>query len=239
MDPDLERYLNERGIPYRALEEVGAEYRDGSIRWPRYSIDLSQVLGWKCRDLESGRFYGDPSGIPHSGTAPLIACRSFPSNTGAMICEGESDTMRLACTSLPATYNSDVICIPGATAFPAEWVPLLRGYDRVAVFADSDDAGMALPNRLASLVPGVRRVVLPAGHDVCSFLQGVGAEEDLRSLYQIAPLHVAPPAKLRVMNLQWDDAASSDYRDKLTRIICEDVTLHRRGNEMMGLCPFH
>lgn len=238
MDPVLERYLNDRAIPERALGLCGAVFSDGALRWPRYGISGGPLLGWKCRDLSTGRFWGDPSGIRHSETDPLRICTEV-SATGAMICEGESDTMRLACTSLPAMYDSDVICIPGANSMPAEWVPLLRRYERVHVFADGDEAGKALPDRLASLVPGVRRVVLPSGHDVCSFLQGIGTEEDLRQLYLCAPLHVASPSPLRRTNWEWDDAGSRDHRDKLVRIVCEDVTLHRRGSEMVGLCPFH
>lgn len=157
-----------------------------------------------------------------------------------MICEGESDTMRLACTDLPGLYSSDVICIPGASAFPAEWVPLLREYDRVHVFADADDAGRALPNRLAQLVPGVRLVRLPDGEDVCSFLLH-HTEEDLARLYSIAALYIAPKERIRTTNLNWDDAAGTEYRDKLVRILISDgVELKKAGlREFKGLCPFH
>lgn len=146
--------------------------------------------------------------------------------------------MRLACTHVPARYSADVVCIPGATAFPPEWVPLLREYEHVWVFADSDEPGLALPNRLASLVPGVRRIVLPDGYDVCSFLLEHD-EDDLALLVEVAPVHVPPPAPIRAHNLVWDDAASRDHRDKLARIVSEDVALRPKGNEFVGLCPFH
>jgi DNA primase len=157
-----------------------------------------------------------------------------------MICEGESDTMRLAESSLPQTYGADVICIPGASSFPAEWVPLLRRYDTVHVFADADEAGRTLPERLAQLVPGVRVVRLPSGEDVCSFLLS-HSEEDLRRLYDIAPLHVSSSSqRVRRLGWTWDDAGSSEHRDKLTRIILKDgVSLRPAGDEMIGLCPFH
>lgn len=240
MDPDLERYLNERGIPERALELCGAVCKDGVLRWPRYGNHGGRLLGWKCRDLDTGRFWGDPAGISHGDTEPLVI-RNQMSASGAMICEGESDTMRLACTNLPTTYASDVVCIPGANAFPAEWVQMLRGYQYVHVFADADEAGAALPNRLSQLVPGVRVVRLPRGRDVCSFLLE-HTEADLVRLYDIAPLHVAPdPGPLRRQAFSWDDAGARDHRDKLVRIILQDgVELRRRGHtEYVASCPFH
>ena len=238
MDQVLERWLNERGIPHTAITLAGLDYSEGVLRFPRHDLDDGALLGWKCRDLSSGRFWGDPGGIPHSRTRPYAVYSSI-SSSGAMICEGESDTMRLACTDLPSMYDSDVICIPGANAFPAEWVPLLRGYDRLVVFADADEAGRALPDRLSGLVPGVRIVTLPHGHDVCSFLNGVGTEQDLRTLYDIAPLHLVAPAPIRKLNWEWDDAGSRDHRHKLVSIVCKDIVLKRRGPEMVGLCPFH
>lgn len=237
MDPDLERYLNERGIPERALGLVEATYEGGNLRFPRYGRESGALLGWKCRDLRSGRFFGVPAGIRHADTRPLTVRHSLEAS-GAMICEGESDTMRLACTDLPGLYDSDVICIPGANAFPSEWVPSLRKYERVHVFADADEAGAALPNKLAGLVPGVQVVRLPRGDDVCSFLNQ-HTEEDLLRLYLIAPLHVAPAQPLRRSNWQWDDAGAAEHRDKLTRVVSQDVELRRRGSEMIGLCPFH
>jgi DNA primase len=240
MDPELKKWLDDRGLEESTIEKVGAEYSSGVLRWPRRSSDGSQILGWKCRDLLSGRFFGDPSGIAHNETAPLIACQAFPSNSGAMICEGESDFMRVAQSSLPATYCCDVICIPGASSFPAEWVPILRRYDSIHVFADADVAGQALPNRIGQLIPGVRVVRLPEGEDVCSFLLQ-HSEEDLRRLYEIAPLHISPMGSgIRKTSWTWDDSASAEHRDKLTRVILADgVLLRPRGNEMVGLCPFH
>lgn len=239
MDPVLKEWLNERGIPAVALEIAGCRYDAGVLSWPRYRLSGGEIAGWKHRDLRNGRFWGSPAGISHADTQPLCIKDVVPAS-GVMICEGESDAMRLACTDLPGLYSCDVMCIPGATAFPANWAPLLREYDRVHVFADADDAGRALPDRLANLVPGTRCVRLPDGHDVCSFLLE-HSEEDLTRLYTIAPLHVAEPAPIRRQNFQWDDAAARDHRDKLVRIILADgVRLQRRGaNEFVGLCPFH
>ncbi len=243
MDPVLEGWLNDRGIDGRILTLAGCEYEKGVLRFPRYSIDTGELLGWKCRDLDSGRFWGHPSGVSHSATRPLILNSDADSeihSRGAMICEGESDTMRLAQSSLPNTYASDVICIPGATACPSEWMPILRKYSSVHVFADADTAGQQLPDRLAHLVPGVRVVRLPQSHDVCSFLLE-HTEDDLRKLYDIAPIHVPKPGPIKTVGLVWDNAGSDEHRDKLIRVIVESGVVLRRagGNEFKGLCPFH
>lgn len=155
-----------------------------------------------------------------------------------MICEGETDTMRLAQSDIPDLVNATVWCAPGATAFPSEWAAGLRRFDEVVVFADGDEAGIKLADRVASLVPGTKMLKMPEGEDVCSFLLKHD-ELDLLKLYQIAPVHVPPAGKIRRQNMDWDDAASRDHRDKLTRIVMLDVHLRRRGAELVGLCPFH
>lgn len=236
MDTILRKWCDERGIEAEVLSRMHVEYDQGVLKFPRRSLDNSELLGWKCRDLRSGRWYGQPSGINHGDTFPFSSINS--DNTRLMICEGESDTVRLVQSTLPQTCSSDVICIPGANAFPAEWLPFLREYEQVAVFADGDDAGAQLPNRISSLLPGVRIVRLPDGEDVCSFLLQ-HEEWDLAKLYEIASLHIAPPAPIRKQNFVWDDAGSDQHRSKLVRIVLEDVVLRRRGSEFVGSCPFH
>jgi hypothetical protein len=84
----------------------------------------------------------------------------------------------------------------------------------------------------------VRRIVLPTDEDVCSFLLQ-HSEDDLGTLIKVAPIHVGPPAPIRRSSWDWDTAGSSDHRDKLVRIVSEDIQLRPRSGEFVGLCPFH
>lgn len=146
--------------------------------------------------------------------------------------------MRLAQSSVPGRYSSDVMCVPGTNAFQDVWLPFIRSYDRIVVFADGDDAGQHLPNKIASLVPGVRCVRMPQGDDVCSFLLK-NTDDDLAALVESAPLHLVAQ-KIRRTNWEWNDAASSEHRDKLLRVVSKDVHLTKRGHdEFAGKCPFH
>lgn len=130
------------------------------------------------------------------------------------------------------------MCVPGTNAFQDVWIPLIRSYERVLIFADGDDAGMHLPNKIASLVPGVRCVQMPRGHDVCSFLTSM-SEDDMIPLIESAPMHLVVQ-KVRRSNWDWQDAASSDHRNKLLRVVTKDVHLTKRGtHEFAGRCPFH
>lgn len=146
--------------------------------------------------------------------------------------------MRLAGSSIPSRFSSDVMCVPGTNSFQDVWLPFIRQYERIVVMADGDDAGLALPNKVASLVPGTRCAQLPRGDDVCSFLLR-NSEEDLIAIIESAPLWLVKQ-QIRRTNWDWNDAASNEHRDKLLRVVSKDVTLRKRSkDEFVGLCPFH
>lgn len=243
----MEEFLGRRGLDRSALDLVGARWEPdtGRILFPRLGREESDVVpqssvaivGWKVRDLNRDDHFNIPGGIPGSHTWPLLVRDVLPA-TGLFICEGETDTMRLASSSLPSRYSSDVMCVPGTNAFQDVWLSFIRSYERIIVMADGDDAGKHLPNKVASLVPGTRCVNLPVGDDVCSFLLK-NSEEDLAMLIDSAPLHLVAQ-KIRRTNWEWTDAAASDHRDKLLRVVSKDVHLTKRGpDEFSGRCPFH
>lgn len=242
----LTEFLGRRGLDGIALDRIGARWESdsGRILYPRYGRrpehsvppDEVEIVGWKVRDLAHDKQFNTPAGIPHNATWPLIIRDVFPASM-LLVCEGETDTMRIGQSGLLGRFYADVMCVPGANAFPSEWVAFVRSYERVIVIRDGDDAGMALPNKIASMVPGTRCVNMPAGHDVCSFLQA-HSEDDLATLIEIAPL-IITQQKIRRENWDWQDSAARDHRDKLTRIVAQDVQMRRRGKEFIGLCPFH
>lgn len=247
MDLLLEEFLGRRGLDRSHLDLVGAQWEasTGRILFPRYGRDPSDqlpqrevpVVGWKVRDLLRDQHFNTPAGISGSDTWPLLARISVEAS-GLFVCEGETDTMRLAGSSLPERFSSDVMCAPGTNSFQDVWLPFLRQYETVIVMADGDSAGLDLPNKIASLVPGTRCAQMPQGDDVCSFLMR-NSDEDLAAMISSAPLHLVKQS-VRRTNWEWDDAASDQHRDKLLRVVSKDVMLSKRGaDEFVGLCPFH
>lgn len=243
----LEEFLGRRGLDRSALDLVGARWEPdhGRLLYPRLGRGEGDVLpqgnveivGWKVRDLNRDVHFNAPPGIPAGLTWPLLVRGVLPAS-GLFICEGETDTMRLSMSDIPQWSSSDVMCVPGTNAFQDAWIPFIRTYERIVVLADGDDAGMNLPNKVASLVPGARCAQLPPGHDVCSFLLA-HPQDDLWALIQSAPLHLVKQAIKRT-NWDWHDAASSDHRDKLLRVVSKDVHLTKRSSdEFVGKCPFH
>lgn len=243
----LMEFMGRRGLEQVALDRVGARWSADSacLYFPRYGREEGDavpplevvVVGWKVRDLARDQHFNHPSGISARHTWPLLVRDVLPAS-GLLICEGETDTMRMAQSSLPSRFSSDVMCIPGASSFCNEWLAFLRTYDRVVILPDGDDAGALLPETVAALLPGVRSVTMPSGHDVCSFLME-HTEDDLGMLIESAPLYMSRK-KIYRKDWKWDDAGSNAHRSKLIRLVAQEVELRPAGpNEFKGKCPFH
>lgn len=246
MDLLLTEFLGRRGIEPDTLKLGGVIWNGdaGHLMFPRFGRDEEHdlppdtvaIVGWKVRDLFSEKHFNSPRDISHQRTWPLMIRDPLPASN-LFIHEGETDWLRMGQSRIAWRFNADVMCVPGSSAFPAEWASLVRTYSKVWIFGDGDDAGMLLPNRIASLVPGVRSVQMPEGEDVCSFLNH-NSEDDLIPLIESAPLHLTKQ-KLRRENWTWSTGQADEHRSKLVRVVSKDVRLSQRGKELVGLCPFH
>lgn len=89
------------------------------------------------------------------------------------IAEGEIDALALAqgC-GIPA------VGVPGSDSWKKKphWRVCFEGYDNVWVFADPDEAGEKLVNRICNEVANASPVRLPAGEDVSECFRKYGAE---------------------------------------------------------------
>jgi len=107
---------------------------------------------------------------------PGVQTRTF--NTRAIaqasdtlhITEGEIDAMSLAAAGFHA------VGIPGVNALPKHFARMVAGFSKLTLWADGDDAGRGLAERLARTVPTVRILVMRSGHDVNSILVEGGAD---------------------------------------------------------------
>lgn len=102
----------------------------------------------------------------------LYGVRSFDDATDWIgVTEGELDSLILRQIGIPA------VAIPGAENWQDWWPNVFEDLSRIYVFADGDDAGKKLYERLRDkLNMPVLRVKLPAGEDVNSTYLKYGAE---------------------------------------------------------------
>lgn len=102
----------------------------------------------------------------------LYGVRSFDDASDWIgVTEGELDSLVLRQIGIPA------ISIPGAQNWEDWWPNVFEDLSRIYVFADADDAGMKLYERLRDkLSMPVLRVKLPAGEDVNSTYLKYGAD---------------------------------------------------------------
>lgn len=197
------------------------------------------MVGYKCRSLATGHQWNEPGGVSHGEVYPFCwSDREQERADELWIEEGESDLMALVCQQ-PLPRHVDLMSVPGANAFPPEWVELIERYGRIVVWADNDAAGRKLAERICSLVPRARRALLPAAcNDVTEFLQDFGSVEDM-VLLAAAAVPVPTTEPLRRFGWKWEAKEGGEYDTLLVPVVARDVELKRKGKELVGLCPFH
>jgi len=102
----------------------------------------------------------------------LYGVRSFDDAADWIgVCEGELDSLILRQIGIPA------ISIPGAGNWEDHWINVFEDLSRIYVFADADEAGRKLYERLKDkLSMPVLKVRLPKGEDVNSTYVKYGAQ---------------------------------------------------------------
>lgn len=90
------------------------------------------------------------------------------------LCEGELDAVILNRIGLPA------VAVPGVNAWRAHHRRMLAGFSKVWVWADPDDAGADLANRVTRALRSAKAVRLRGGDVTDTYLRGGAA--DLRAL---------------------------------------------------------
>lgn len=236
----LRQWIVNRGLEplafWQAMQDTGVQWDPTSnvLSYPRTGRDGSRV-GWKRRSLETGKQWNDPAGVSHGSTIPFGL---LDEDAGELwVTEGESDLLAIACQR-PLPIAVSLIAVPGANAFPPEWVELIENMARIVVFPDNDAAGKEFVDRMASLVPTSRFVQLPEGcNDVTDFLK----EHDVEDLVQLsrAASHRPAPPVIRRFGWKWEGKEASEFNAIMVEVIARDVVLKRKGKELVGLCPFH
>jgi hypothetical protein len=160
-----------KGLSTRTLEEaLVAHSEDGLVRIP-YRTLTGEVHNVRVF-APSGRCWWERRGlelIPFG----LETLRDSPHDRGLLIAEGESDALALR-RHFGAGFGYDVLGVPGARTWRADWARFCEPYAVGYVFGDGDEAGRAFAAAVQRDVPQVRVVRMPDGEDVRSLVQREG-----------------------------------------------------------------
>lgn len=124
-----------------------------------------------CKDEGHGKYLKMPKWNPDM-PSDLYGVRSFDDATDWIgVCEGELDSLVLRQIGIPS------VAIPGASNWEEHWSNVFEDLSRIYVFADADEAGKKLYERLRDkLSMPVLKVRLPKGEDVNSTYVKYGAQ---------------------------------------------------------------
>ena len=116
-----------------------------------------------------------------------------------VVAEGESDALAIReAFALDRDGASFVVLgLPGSSTWRSEWVGLTRGWRRVYVAADGDQAGTRMLERIWEDVPRARWVPIPDGEDSRSILQAPGGRDRFGALLDDADLSAVRSAGFR------------------------------------------
>ena len=149
-DPEHEPYTGRLSIPY---------------------ITPAGVVSIKFRCMDSHHEEGqDPGGCPKylgeagEDTYLYNVMALHESSDTVAICEGELDALVCTMQGIPA------VGVPGATKWRPHWHRLFEDYDTIIALGDGDAAGREFARKVIDKVHGADSRVLPAGHDVNSYV---------------------------------------------------------------------
>jgi DNA primase len=228
---NIHSWLTMKGIDWKIARAAGVEWDTCStiIKYPRKNIE-DQVIGWKVRDIATGRQWNSPGGVPLKDTVPFISLTDGPT---VWITEGETDALAAATYARANGIEATIIASPGASSWQNEWAGMLSSYHSVYVFPDPDDAGNKFANSVCATLPRAKVVDLPldlsdsivAGHNIMEFVD-------------LASHRVVAHRKIRRTGYTFKPSFRVSS-GTLLELVSKDVKLRRRGKEFVGLCPFH
>jgi 5S rRNA maturation endonuclease (ribonuclease M5) len=138
-----ERYRGWLAIPYLS---AGDDRHPVQLRFRCLQEHDHKALGhgkYATISGERGRMYG---------------VQNIPLATDTIsLCEGELDAITLTACGFPA------VAVPGASAWQSHYRRMLAGFSKVYVWADPDEAGFKLLDRVMKALPQARPVKLTEG----------------------------------------------------------------------------
>ncbi len=179
LTPDVLEYLEARGLNRQAVDTsllgVVSNPEPGHPQWGTwlsipYQRHDGQVVGMRFRCLTSG--------CEHEHHGKYMSVKGAPVRTYGIscihdaedvihVCEGELDSLVLRQAGMMA------IAIPGVDAWMPRHKHMLAGFSKVYVWADPDEAGLDLVNRVTRSLRQATPIRLTHGDVTETYLAGV------------------------------------------------------------------
>lgn len=189
---DAARYLLARGIDRETartfrLGVVGPDPAPGHSRFAGfltipYLSHQSEpwTLRFRCLQAHDHRAFGHGKYMTIADDPPRLfnVAAIHESDDEIHLCEGELDAIVLSRVGLRA------VAVPGSNAWRGHYRRTLAGFSRVYVWADPDDAGAEMTNRVTRTLRSAKPIRLRDG-DVTETFQAGGAQA-LRDLFDAA-----------------------------------------------------
>lgn len=212
----LERYLHSRKWPTWTVREFGLEavldqYGRPRVRHPflRPERDGSLTVAyWQDRASVRGLSEEERAKVPKWLSSPgrRATLHNLPSLTSSptavLLTEGPADAISatVALRSVPDRPEGlAVLGVPGASAWRSEWSRAFEGVP-VALWADDDEAGTALAERISETLGSSLEVIRsPEGGDLSDRLKRYGPESVAEPVLEVLDLsgpQLADPVEL-------------------------------------------
>jgi DNA primase len=178
-----EEYLANRGLMGEELKK----FRLGVVSDPLPGHDMyrgwlaipylrySPGQGWcvitmrfRCMEDHDHGKHGKYMAHPGSQIHVYNTMSVLRNNDQICICEGELDAVAAELIGLPA------VGIPGRENWKPHFHRMFKGYDKVFILADGDQAGKDFAFDVMKTLPRGRIINMPEGHDVNSTIQTYG-----------------------------------------------------------------
>ena len=213
-------FENERGITSDTLEAFGAY--SNSEEWMTFPYDTGERYR-KMADKREFRF-------SEGAKVCLFHAQEMPIEKWAILCEGESDTMRLWQEGYTSVYG-----VPGFNTFREDMLKPLEKYDHIFVILDNDQnynvrstVDAAWGRMRGMLGSKARRVVLPdTVKDVCEFFQSHTDE----TFKEIMRLSSAGTYHYKALDL---NMPPPEYRWLVDGLVCTGDTTLMVGEPNVG-----
>ena len=170
---DLGGVAQRFGLGFVDEPREGHERFQGMLSIP-YIRPKKQVIQIRFRCITAGcahEYHGKYNSEDHDASNVYNTLALADDPQVIVIAEGETDTM--VCESVGVR----ALGIAGANLWRRYYPLLVEGVPRVIVIGDGDDAGRVFAKQVHKAVPQSRKVIMPGGHDINSFVSEHGADK--------------------------------------------------------------